>query len=304
MLKKIASLLIGSALVLPFTVTAQDQAPAVDDLANKYFGTDTLALTDQERAALALTRGWEAKSANGLPPVAGPNGAIQFVFGAQQASVVCAVLQVCDIALQPGEEVNSVNYGDTVRWSVEPAFSGVGVNQVVHLIVKAKDVGLETSLVVNTTRRTYHIRLRSHRTEYMPQVSYVYPDEVNTKWQAAKRRETTERSERTLPETGEYLGDLDFEYDVRGSASWAPVRVYNDGRKTILEMPASMAQTEAPTLLVVREPGGLFSDEETVMVNSRLQGRRFIVDSVFDRAVLVAGVGNSQQRVTITRRGK
>jgi type IV secretory pathway VirB9-like protein len=56
--------------------------------------------------------------------------------------------------------------------------------------------------------------------------------------------------------TGEYLGDLSFDYDVSGSASWKPVRVYNDGRKTIIEMPGTMEQTEAPTLLVVRKEGG------------------------------------------------
>jgi type IV secretory pathway VirB9-like protein len=44
---------------------------------------------------------------------------------------------------------------------------------------------------------------------------------------------------------------------LSGSASWKPVRVYNDGRKTIIEMPGTMQQTEAPTLLVVRKEGGI-----------------------------------------------
>ena len=66
-------------------------------------------------------------------------------------------------------------------------------------------------------------------------------------------------------------------------------------------MPSTMQQTEAPTLLVVRKDGGVFTDEETVMVNYRVQGDRYIVDTVFDKAVLIAGVGSSQDRVTITR---
>ena len=66
-------------------------------------------------------------------------------------------------------------------------------------------------------------------------------------------------------------------------------------------MPRSMEQTEAPTLLVVRRDGGLFRDAETVMVNYRVQGDRFIVDTVFDKAILIAGVGSGQDRVTITR---
>lgn len=80
------------------------------------------------------------------------------------------------------------------------------------------------------------------------------------------------------------------------------MRVFNDGRKTIIEMPGTMEQTEAPTLLVVRREGGIFRDEETVMVNYRVQGNRYIVDTVFDRAILIAGVGGSQDRVTISRR--
>jgi type IV secretion system protein VirB9 len=62
-----------------------------------------------------------------------------------------------------------------------------------------------------------------------------------------------------------------------------------------------MAQTEAPTLLVVRKEGGWLSDDETVIVNYRVQNDRYIVDAVFDKAILIAGVGSNQARVTITR---
>lgn len=37
------------------------------------------------------------------------------------------------------------------------------------------------------------------------------------------------------------------------------------------------------------------------MVNYRLQGDRYIVDALFDKAMLIAGVGSRQRRVTITR---
>jgi len=123
------------------------------------------------------------------------------------------------------------------------------------------------------------------------------------KWEATKTRETKERQEKIMPKTGEYLGDLNFEYDITsdGNISWKPVRVYNDGQKTIIQMPAAMAQTEAPTLLVIRKEGGVFTDDETVMVNYRVQGDRFIVDTIFDKAILIAGVGSSQDVVTIQK---
>ncbi|KTT27417.1 conjugal transfer protein TrbG [Pseudomonas oryzihabitans] len=298
MKKTFSVLILGAVVAAPLLVLA---APG-DDLADKYFNKTNPTLTAQERAALAIAKRWDAGSATGIQPVAGSGGAIKFVFGAQQPSIVCAVLQVCDVALQAGEQVNSINLGDTARWQVEPAITGSGPTEVQHLIIKPLDVGLETSLVVTTNRRTYHFRLRSHRTEYMPQVSFTYPEEAQAKWDLIQRRERQERSDNTMPATGEYLGDLNFNYDLSGSASWKPVRVYNDGRKTIIEMPGAMQQTEAPTLLVVRKEGGLFTNDETVLVNYRVQGNRYIVDTVFDRAILIAGVGRSQDRVTITRR--
>lgn len=274
---------------------------AADDLADKYFTGQNPTLTPQERAAIDIAKRWNAGAAGGIKPAAGQNGAIQFLYGAQQPSIVCAPLQVCDVALQAGEQVNSINLGDGVRWTIEPAITGSGRDEVQHLIIKPMDVGLETSLVVTTNRRAYHLRLRSHRTDYMPQVAFTYPDDAMAKWEAIKQRDSQDRAAGTIPATGEYLGDLAFNYQVSGSARWKPVRVYNDGRKTIIEMPGAMGQSEAPTLLVVRREARLFRGEETVLVNYRVQGNRYIVDTVFDRAILISGVGGSQDRVTITR---
>jgi P-type conjugative transfer protein TrbG len=294
MKKPLFALLLGasSAIVLA--------APG-DHLTDLYFSDKNPTLTPQEKAAIAIAEKWKSPRAKGIAPVTGPNGSIKFLYGAQQPSIVCAVLQVCDVALQAGEQVNSINLGDTARWTVEPAVTGSGAGEVQHLIIKPLDVGLETSMVVTTNRRSYHLRLRSHRSQYMPQVAFTYPEEAMAKWEAIKAREGRDRDDRTLPETREYMGNLSFDYEVSGSAAWKPVRVYNDGRKTIIQMPSTMAQTEAPALLVVRKDGGVFTDDETVMVNYRVQGDRYIVDSVFDKAILIAGVGSSQDRVTIQR---
>ncbi len=271
-----------------------------------YFTKQNPNLTPQERASIAIAKKWQSSSNTGIKPVAGPDGSIRFLFGSQQPSIVCAVLQVCDIQLQPGEQVNSIHLGDQVRWQVEPAITGGGGHEIQHLIVKPLDVGLETSLVVTTNRRTYHIRLRSHRHEFMPRVAFIYPEDAQAKWDAIKSRENHAmeiKQSRTISETGEYLGDLDFLYTVSGSASWKPLRVYNDGKKTIIQMQSTFARTEAPVLMVVRKEGGMFSKDTTAMVNYRLQEDRYIVDAVFDKAVLITGVGSNQNRVTITKSG-
>ena len=292
-------LLFIVAVSLPLVVNA-----AQDDMADRYFSKTNVVLTPQEKQAIDIAKKWRAESATGIRPTAGPNGAVRYLYGAQEPSIVCAPLQVCDVSLQPGEQVNSIHLGDTVRWSIEPAVTGSGASETQHLIIKTMDVGLETSLIVTTNRRTYHMRLRSHRTQYMPQVAFTYPEDALAKWDNIKRNEAEHKANNTLPKTGEYLGDLNFNYEIDGDASWKPVRVFNDGRKTVIEMPDAMQQTEAPTLLVVRRDGGWFRDDETVMVNYRVQGDRFIVDSVFDKAILIAGVGKFQEQITISRSKK
>ncbi|PTR05610.1 type IV secretion system protein VirB9 [Nitrosospira sp. Nsp5] len=290
---------------MPVPVAAVPLNPEPASPAALHFNNPELKLTPQERASLDLAKKWKAGvSGQGVKPVPGADGAIRFLFGAAQPSIICAVLQVCDVELQPGEQVNSLHLGDTARWTVEPAVTGSGSLAVQHLIIKPMDTGLETSLIVTTDRRTYHLRLRSHRSEFMPRVAFTYPDEAMAKWEEIKKQEHAAYNRQILPGTGEYLGNLDFNYSIEGQASgWKPLRVYNDGVKTIIQMPVTLHQSEAPILLVVRKDGGLFTDEESVQVNYRLQGDRYIVDSLFDKAILAAGVGSSQDRVTI-RRGR
>ena len=128
----------------------------------------------------------------------------------------------------------------------------------------------------------------------MPKISFIYPDAVEQRFLALKERQKEEKEKNTIPETQEYLGNLDFDYRISGSAPWKPVRVYNDGTKTIIQMPPKMRQTEAPSLLVMNNDG-------EALVNYRLQGDRFIVDQLFEKAMLIAGVGSKQTKITITK---
>ena len=278
-------------------------------ISNMYYSPNP-KLSEQEKSGLAISNKWRSSNANSVKPLDGSGGVVTFVFGASQPSVVCAVMQVCDIELQKGETITSANAGDTARWEVKPIPSGSGNNLVWHIAVKPMDVGIETSLLVTTDRRTYHMTLRSHRDQYMARVAFTYPDDTSTEWAAyrnriANRRSSPSQMESYRPEkpsSKEYLGELDFEYLIEGKARWKPIRVFNDGVKTIIQMPKEMEQTEAPTLVLLRGEDSFWPwgrKAEKVMPNYRVQGRRIIVDTVFDRAELIAGVGDNQDRVTI-----
>ena len=306
LLISILALLINSPMVESRNLGLPPLPPeTVNDYGNLpdvYLGEKNPVLSPLEKQALALGNQWRNPGKQeGIAPSRGRQGFIQFVFGLNQPRIVCAVLQVCDIALQPGEQISGVNMGDSARWLLEPAVTGKGNTAIQHIIVKPLSVNLTTNMIVTTDRRTYNIQLRSHRSEYMAQVSFVYPEEALEKWKHIQHSAETEKKAQTLPETGEYLSNLNFAYAVNGDAPWKPVRVFNDGTKTIIQMPNSMAQSEAPTLLAIREKNGMFEDDEQVLVNYRLQSNRFIVDGLPDKLMLVAGVGSDQDKITIER---
>lgn len=223
----------------------------------------------------------------------GSDGKVIFLFGEVQPSVVCSPLQVCDIELQAGEVVRDVLVGDTVRWRVEPATSGAVGGQAIHLIVKPAESNLITSMVVTTSRRTYHIQLKSHPTQYMARVGFEYPEDVS-----AKLADVNARLEASIiPGAGVPAEQLNFAYSLSGSARWRPTRVYSDGTKTYIQFPRSIAGQDAPVLLVV-------SGGQNRIVNYRMKNNMMVVDYRVDKAVLVSGVGWRQEKITINRGGR
>ena len=247
------------------------------------------------------------------------DGAVQFRWPAEIPSIVCAVLQVTDVALEPGEAITSVSTGDNLRWSVEAVVSGEGPAQQPHLIIKPFDRGMTTSVVVTTTRRSYHLTLRSTDQQYMHAVSFTYPGEPQNQAPPAPEQKPkvnvalTEEVDPPPPEkkTGGELprwkvrGDPPGRpqvtqdpdsYRISGNPRWRPINVYNDGRKTFVVMTEEMTKTEAPAMLVLRRNNYLFGYDK-VLANYRVQRKTYIVDTVFDRAILVSG----RDKVTIAR---
>ncbi len=247
-------------------------------------------VTANEAKGMGISTQW--RGSRGLV-TKGADGKVIFLYGEVQPSVVCSPLQVCDIELQGGEVVRDVLVGDTVRWKVEPATSGAAGGQAIHLIVKPSEPGLVTSMVVTTSRRTYHIQLKSHATQYMARVGFEYPEDVS-----AKLADVNARLEASMvPGAGVPAEQLSFAYSVSGSAGWRPTRVYSDGQKTYIQFPRSISGQDAPVLFVV-------SGGQNRIVNYRMKNNIMVVDYNIDRAVLVSGVGWKQQKVKISRGGR
>jgi type IV secretion system protein TrbG len=277
-----------------------------------------LTLTLDEAAGVEMTREWRER-AKEFESQNMTDGAVQFRWPAEIPSIVCAVLQVTDVALEPGEAINSVSTGDNLRWSVEAVVSGEGPTQQPHLIIKPFERWLATSVVVTTTRRTYRLTLRSTDEQYMHAVSFTYPGEPQKQApppaQAPKLDVAlTEEVDPPTPEKKKTSGELPRgkvrrdppgrpqvtqdpdSYRISGNPRWRPINVYNDGRKTFVVMTEEMTRTEAPAMLVLRRNNQLFGYDK-VLANYRVQRKTYIVDTVFDRAILVSG----RDKVTIAR---
>jgi type IV secretion system protein VirB9 len=253
---------------------------------------EDLKLRPFDKAGLKLAD--DFRSAKNAPlPVPGESGAIVITYGTVQPKVICRPLRVTDIQFQAGEKITNVDIGDSVRWSVSPAMSGSGAGVMVHAIVKPLMPNISTNLAVNTDKRTYHLELVAQEGNYMPYVTFAYPQEERQQWETFLSQQRQERAE-TLDIDARDPTELNFNYKIQGKSAWRPSRVFDDGVKTYIEMPDAMRSTEAPVFMTVR-------NKKQQIVNYRVHGKFYIVDRIFDKGHLISGHGAIQDRVVILR---
>jgi type IV secretion system protein TrbG len=204
-----------------------------------------------------------------------------------------APLRVTTLTLAPGETVVSKAAGDTVRWQIGETTSGEGRSQRGHVMIKPLERGLETNLVLTTSRRVYLLQLKSGAPEgFNAAVAWdlasVFPNGSDGSVGAMQ----TEPDSLVEP-----AGPLDARYRIESRGrrpNWTPASVVTDGVRTFLHFPPDLQATEAPALFV------LGPDGQTQTVNYRQQGGLWVVDRVFDRAELRLG-DRRPQIVRITR---
>jgi type IV secretion system protein VirB9 len=215
--------------------------------------------------------------------------------------VDCAPLRTTDLQLEAGETITDVALGDSERWMATPAASGDPRDAVPHLAVKPQLAGLETNLTIYTTKHIYHLLLRA-RGRALREVEFYYPDELLTamKHSDAAAKQTADppsESSDGIAGVNVNAAQLNFAYTIAGAnAPWKPIRAFDDGSHVYVQMPSGMKSSEAPALLIDAANG-------TQMANYRVAGNYYVVDRLFSDAVMVAGVGRDQDRVTISYTG-
>jgi type IV secretion system protein VirB9 len=260
---------------------------------------EELSLRDIDEKALALVKEFE-EAKNAVPPITGSAGSVVITYSSYTPRIVCRPMYVTDIILQPGETVTGVHPGDPVRWSFVPSCSGAGSAEQTHVLIKPLAADISTNLIINTDRRTYQLDLMSSAHDFMPSVSFAYPDDSLKEWGSFLADKKKERENNITLASGYSIdpADLHLDYEIRGKDSlrWKPLRVWDDGVKTYIQFKSGSTKrsVEAPILVI-------YEHKKEVLVNYRAAVDMYIVDRVFDKAALIVGTGSAQDRVVITR---
>lgn len=264
--------------------------------ANNVNERDFINLTPKEKKDLQIAQNWiNSKTTT----IKGNNGEIIFLFGDAMPSIITAPLRLTDIVLEPGEVIKDVQIGDSIRWIVSLSVSG-NYPTISHVIIKPVDKNLQTTLNIMTDRRVYRLNLISEAKKFMPAVAFHYTENIantltNYKKQLQNQSEAKNfyKGNDVIPTN---IENLDFMYSVEGSANFKPLRVYNDGIKTYIQMPKYLKFYEAPALMI------LDKNNEKEIVNYRLKNNVYIVDKLFNKAILLSNVGSDQEKIFITKK--
>lgn len=298
---------------------------------------DNVDLDDRDLKTLSKLDLLDAKQVAGTAYKA---GLVTFAYGSGIPTVVCALLELTDLAFEKGESILSVQLGDSVRWNIESAISGSANDSVEHLIVKPLEAGLKTSMLITTDRRTYHIRLKSTEADFMPAVVFSYPNslklpskkhygddsylqytsnydsnedhndysETNSSlknYSSVQNVSYEENSRPALNVATTYNDSTqrrNYNYSVDGDSKIIPQNVYDDGKRTFIVMNNPINSSYLPVLQEISSESFLFfGEDKTNTINFTYFDNTFVVDGIYSHLRLISKNGEEKQSADVVR---
>lgn len=196
-------------------------------------------------------------------PMPGDNRLVTFTFDANNTYTVLTIPDaVTDIQLMEDEKISAMAVGDSIQWVIAKADG--------HVFVKPTKPNIFTSATIVTDKRAYQLTLRSSPPggKWYQRVSWNYPDVLVYQQKVEKETKSIEQEiERKLEEKRKELNaivvndaeqkgvpveNLNFNYDVKGSAPFRPKQVFDDGKFTYI---ALSSYQELPALFLKDENG-------------------------------------------------
>ena len=308
---------IGSFLIINSISFANDIVPPLVDIDNpkSIINNDTklkkyqqsLQL-DYDVAADAVIQSLKWQNGGNPKPVLRRDGVVRFPYGEYEPTVTCKPLNLCDIELQSGEDIQSVLIGDSVRWNdgdqgIPIVYSGTGINSTPHLVLKPVEANIVTNLMITTSKRTYLIKLKSSNLGYVVRSGFYYPNEeisnYNTQRELIKSKSLDGS---TNYNKSKYLVDLtklNYQYEIKGKDyDWRPEQVFDDGVSVYIKLPVNISSRSLPGLCIINQ----LNSDECELVNFRFNDHFYVVDRLFEEAKLINGFGDKSQIIFIKKK--
>lgn len=221
-----------------------------------------------------------------------------FAYDAHKRPIItCAPLHLCIVQLEQGEIINNIDLGDSADWMVSTALVGTKTDGSYQVVVKPKLYDIATDMVITTNKRTYNIGLLSQKGQTTFVASFYYPQEtLDALNNQLSQQDQSITQNKVSSTTLTNLNHLNFNYVLKGGyVAWAPTRVFDDGDKTFIQMPAISEELNLPVLYILR-------NKQLALVNYRYKKPYYVLDGLFSKAFLISGKGSSQQRLEIDNR--
>jgi type IV secretion system protein VirB9 len=237
------------------------------------------------------------------PVLVGTNGVVMYAYGESHPTVTCAPLRVCVIRLIAREHITNMAIGDSVRWLIASAQAGAGADVTPVVITKPTAADLVTNLAITTDAgRVYYLTLRSDPRKYIPEIGFYDPQQIVIRLsgeQAAAEATAAAHADTVVDDLGAVdPASLDFGFTCRAenrdAKRWLPVRVFAGGGHTYVQMPATLADGDAPALFNLVGSG---RHPQTELINSRLIHGYYVIDGLPSRFELLLGAGKATRTV-------
>lgn len=235
----------------------------------------------------------------GKAPNIKTDGFERFAYSPMQQPVIsCEPFQETVITLEGGEKFTSITSGDPANLSYKVAASGAATGvETQQVLVKPGLAHMSTNLVIVTDKRVYNILIvvGTAKSKITRNVAFWYPEEMTEQI----NKKTTKQNNEDLNLNGEQMSSVDvahanFDYKISGDEpSWTPVRVFDDGKRTYIQMPKGIDSKSLPVVLVQSDSG------QDTKYNVSYYSPYMLVDGIFSQVKLVAGVGGNQVEVDI-----
>ncbi len=225
-----------------------------------------------------------------------PDGTILFPYGLAEVNLTAKKMMYSKIVLQEGEKIMSAAAGDTTRWNILPNYIGDASSYTPVVLIKPFMGGLQTSLSIITDRRDYDITIQSVESgDYMPRIGFYYPQDKADAINVGLPPDKIEDNNSKQPKIN--IENIKYDYRIRGDQrlGWYPRSVFEDGNKVFIRMPDHVDRSQLPIFMA------LDRSNQTEVVNYRYFKPYYVVDTIFDRGVLVLGTDKYRQMVRITR---